>query len=264
MSVKKQGTKRCINSLLLRRSREILATKENLIGLIYACLIYVSSVSVFLILFNILAYAIGFLVFDPILYNQVINIVLAGVSELAFWLTGPLLLGVYRVASCAIVQKDFSLSRLFIFFSSPRLLLRAWRILVGSFLRLLVLSASLLSFFFVFGMPWNPVETWGLIGVGVGLLLLWAFLTVVCYPVLSLAVSDFSIPILEARQKGRKMTKKHRAALVKHCGALLLLFAASLLSIGIVTLFYVLPMIFVSRVAILELLSHDICYAEEE
>jgi hypothetical protein len=252
---KKFEAQKGMASLILQHARGILGTRDNHLGLVVASLLclVVSAFTVFP--FSIVYQALQMVPMSESQYEMA-PIVLGVVFLLfSFWLAGPLYLGALRIAANASAGRDFSLSQMFVFYSSLSLFARAWRILSGTFFRLIIVGASICAVVAAFTEPWAGAEPWILVGGGVCLLPLWVLATAVSYPVSALAVSDLSLPIRVARHRGRAMTRKHRRALAILHIELLLLFAVSLLSVGVVTLFYVIPLMFAARISALSLLA---------
>ena len=255
MRSKKIATQKGMASLILQHARGVLGARDNRLGLVIASLICLAASALVMFLFSIVHQVIYMLPLGVPQYETAVAILAVAIVFFAFWLVGPLYLGALRIAANASTERDFSLSQMFVFYSSFSLLARAWRILSGTFFRLIMVGASIGTIVAAFVEPWEGAEPWILLGIGVCLFLLWALLTTVSYPAAALAVSDLLLPIRVARHRGRTMTRKHRWALALLRIELLLLFAVSLLSVGVVTLFYVIPLMLAARISTLTLLA---------
>ena len=229
------------------RARALLNERNNRLMLIVgilACILATVAVTVILSSL-VVAFDLVALVGEPMAV-VLMNVVQA---VLCFFTVYPLYLGLFDSALSISRGEQADISLLFGFYSSFRMLWRAWRIqlriLWNSFPLLLVIAASHVSLF-------SEIELISTVVLPVlvlvePLLLFWGlYSSSRIFPFAMLALKEPAIPLREAMKCAKRATRGRVFAVCAMRIRLIWRFLLSLLSIGVVTLLHVLPLTLLS------------------
>lgn len=166
-------------------------------------------------------------------------------SVLCFFLVYPLYLGLFRMALGMSRGEPVDVAQLFGFYSSFRMLWRAWRIqlriLWNSFPLLLISASSYVSLFSEIELIATVVLP--VLGLVEPLLLFWGlYSSSRIFPFAMLALKEPALPLREAMKRAKTATRGRAFAVCAMRIRLIWRFLLSLLSIGVVTLLHVLPL----------------------
>lgn len=241
-SVEKENPKQ-IRHRAFRTAKEILDLRGNRLNLvvgILACILATVAVAMIASAFD--------LAFDlPSLLGESMTVIAVSLLQavLSFFTVYPLYLGLFRVAMNMCRGEATEFSQLFVFYGSLRMLGRAWgiqlRILWNSFPLLLVVALPYLSLF-----EYSDLISKLLIPILASSesLLLFAGLCTSSriFPFAMLAVDDLGMPLSEAAKQAKAAVKGSVFSVFAFRIRLMWRFLLSLLTVGVVTLFHVLPL----------------------
>lgn len=244
--VKAMTTERNISAQknALSRARSLLGADGNRVKLIVGLLICVLATVTVLLIVSALSLmidfegiyatsaALGALVEVAFMLIQLILVLL-----LAF----PLYLGLFSAALRMRRGEPFSLGDLFMFFDSPAAYLRGWgitvRVVGRAFPYLILYGLSLLAYLLASDV------FYGLVGIAAApLVILGLYTTGRSFPFVMLALCNPGASLKHTMINAIAMTRKKTLSILVFRMRLLWRFLLSLVSIGVVTLFHVLPL----------------------
>ena len=225
------------------RARALLDERNNRLMLIVgilACILATVAVAMILSAL-VVAFDLVALVGEP----MAVVLMNAAQAVLCFFAVYPLYLGLFHSALAMSWGEQADISRLFGFYSSFRMLWRAWRIqlriLWNSFPLLLASAASYVSLFSEIDLVSTVVLP--VLGLVEPLLLFWGlYSSSRIFPFAMLALKEPAIPLREAMKRAKRATRGRVFAVCAMRIRLIWRFLLSLLSIGVVTLLHVLPL----------------------
>lgn len=238
------GNRNADQKTILPRARNVLGTSGNRVKLIIGLLLCILATVSILLIVSALSLLVDFetLYAASAVRGALVEMALVMIqSILVLLLTFPVYLGLYSVALDMRRGMSVSFSGLFAFFDSPTAYFRGmgiiFRIVGRAYPYLILYGLSLAAYL---------TETdvmYGVVGIAViPLVALGLYTTGRSFPFLTFALCNPGVPLRHTMMNAKAMTHKKTLSIFVFRMRLLWRFLLSLASIGVVTLFHVLPL----------------------